>query len=226
MSDTPTSSSATGANGIPAFVAPLIGAYAESMRPIIVLLVIHSILGAICVPLLLALLHFSTARIRRTPLFLFVVFDILLGIAIAIWVHTVTVCTHVYHVAGSHSSPFGYPSQLGVLLDPLKQVPVSTFIAFPVLLTVSTWIVDLVLLLRLYAVFPYRSTSTPKFIAIFAFPLLIKISRIVVIATSVSIWAKSILSVANPEALATTNLGLTRSPLLKAEYLCEIGDHL
>jgi hypothetical protein len=117
------------------------------------------------------------------------------------------------------------PPQLGVILDPLAPVATSTFVTFPVLQTVSTWLVDLVLLLRLYAVFPYRSTPTARFAGVFAFPVVIKAARLAVIATSVAIWARSILSVADPEQLTTTNLGLTRSPLLKAEYLCEIADH-
>jgi hypothetical protein len=69
----------------------IISAYVQETSPVLKLLVIYAVLGATCFPLLLAVLHFSTPRIRRTPLFMFVVFDILVGIAMSCWMTTTAV---------------------------------------------------------------------------------------------------------------------------------------
>jgi CHASE2 domain-containing sensor protein len=66
--------------------AAIISAYVDATRPALGLLVIYSALGAVCVPLLLALFYFSTARSRRTPLFVIVVFEVAFGIALSTWI--------------------------------------------------------------------------------------------------------------------------------------------
>jgi hypothetical protein len=111
------------------------------------------------------------------------------------------------------------------LNNPLEPVPKSTYILFPTLESVSTWMADLVLLLRLYAVFPYRATGRGKFSAVFAFPVLIKTARICTISTSVALSARALLNVDNPLLFATSNFGIASSPLVKAEYAFEIADH-
>jgi hypothetical protein len=63
----------------------LITLFAREMRPVVGLLMVHTVFGAILVPLLLALLYFSTARLRRTPIFWVVLLDILVGLGVAVW---------------------------------------------------------------------------------------------------------------------------------------------
>jgi hypothetical protein len=77
-------------NSVPTLSA-ILSAYAEQTRPLQILLFIYSVLGAICFPLLLALFHFSTARTRRTPLFILVMIDVVLGIAVASWIVSIAV---------------------------------------------------------------------------------------------------------------------------------------
>jgi hypothetical protein len=71
-------------------------AYADATRPALGLLVVYTAMGAICAPLLLALFYFSTARSRRTPLFIIVVFDVVLGIALSAWMVIEEVCDHLF----------------------------------------------------------------------------------------------------------------------------------
>jgi uncharacterized membrane protein YqjE len=90
-------SSSSLAAGVTESVDAIISAYAEKTRPLQSLLVLYVALGAMSVLLLLVVFYFSTPRIRRTPLFMIVVFDILIGIAVACWLVTDTV---------RHSIPF------------------------------------------------------------------------------------------------------------------------
>jgi hypothetical protein len=71
---------------------PLISAVTKKLRPLLGLLMVHTVFGAMLVPLLLALIYFSNARIRRTPLFWVILFDICIGLAIAIWDDYAMVC--------------------------------------------------------------------------------------------------------------------------------------
>jgi hypothetical protein len=73
-------------NGIPSLFAPIIALYANATRPLLGLLLINAMLGAICIPLLLALVYFSGAHIRRSPIFILVLLDVLLGLGIASWI--------------------------------------------------------------------------------------------------------------------------------------------
>jgi hypothetical protein len=63
---------------------PLISSMTKMISPLLSLLMIHTIFGAMFVPLLLALIYFSTPRTRKMPLFWIILFDICLGLVIAI----------------------------------------------------------------------------------------------------------------------------------------------
>jgi hypothetical protein len=84
-------SSSSVAAGILESADAIISAYAEKTSPLQLLLVLYVALGATCVPLLLVVFYFSTPRIRRTPLFMIVIFDILIGIAVSCWMAVDTV---------------------------------------------------------------------------------------------------------------------------------------
>jgi hypothetical protein len=73
----------------------ILSAYAEQTRPLQILLLIYSVLGAICFPLLLVLVHLSTARSRRTPLFVLTMVDVILGIVVASWMVSILVSTWI-----------------------------------------------------------------------------------------------------------------------------------
>jgi hypothetical protein len=65
--------------------ASIIAIDAIAKRPLLIILLLHSVLGAMCVPLLLTVLYFSTAHLRRAPVFLLVIFQIIVGISYATW---------------------------------------------------------------------------------------------------------------------------------------------
>jgi hypothetical protein len=76
-------------------IGELVSAFAHEMRPVVGLLMVHTVLGAMLIPLLLTLLYFSTSRIRRTPLFWIVLFDVMVGLGVAIWDDVIMVSTRL-----------------------------------------------------------------------------------------------------------------------------------
>jgi hypothetical protein len=73
---------------------PLFKAFAEASRPVQNLLMLHTIFGAILVPLLITMVYFSTLKQRHKPMFWFVLFDVILGLAVACWHISVMVRLH------------------------------------------------------------------------------------------------------------------------------------
>jgi hypothetical protein len=102
----------------------------------------------------------------------------------------------------------------------------STYITFPLIQSLATWIVDLVLLLRVLAVFPLSTTRMSIFTGIFAFPFAIKTARLVLIVTSITLWARTVKGVAIGTSAASANGGILDSPLIRAEYVCSLADHM
>jgi hypothetical protein len=78
---------------------PLISAISKKMRLLLAILLIQTIFGAMLVPLLLALIYFSTAHTRKTPLLWITLLDVCLGLVIAIWEDYAIVCTTYHGVA-------------------------------------------------------------------------------------------------------------------------------
>jgi hypothetical protein len=113
-----------------------------------------------------------------------------------------------------------------VLFDPLAGIPRQTYIAFDLVQTLVTWVVDASLLFRLAAVFPRASTPTRKSVAVFAFSALIKAARLAVIVAAAAMYAPTVSNVSNATTAATTsNLSIVNNPLLIAESACQLSDH-
>jgi hypothetical protein len=66
-------------------LGPMMEMMAQEIRPVLGLLVIYTTFGAMLIPLLVALLYFSPTKRRWTPIFSFVIFDVLLGLGFATW---------------------------------------------------------------------------------------------------------------------------------------------
>jgi hypothetical protein len=208
--------------GIPDFAGVIIHAYAEVTSPILTLLVLYAVLGAICLPLLLAVFYFSTSRIRQTPLFIIVVFDIFLGIAISFWMTTTTVrlipgCLIICNLTDG--------SQFGFLLRPLAGFPRTSFIAVAIVTFLSPWVIDLVLILRLYAVFPVATTPRRKICAVFAFTACIKMARLGFGIANAALWVPTVAQ--DPStAYSPSNSHSVHSSWQKAAAACDLIDHM
>jgi hypothetical protein len=82
------------------------------------------------------------------------------------------------------------------------------------------WIIDLLLLLRLAAVYPLRTHSRLTVAGVFAFPVAIKIARIVPAALAL----KTIYEASSRGMIAVVNVSGT-SPWPKVEWFLQIFDN-
>jgi RsiW-degrading membrane proteinase PrsW (M82 family) len=70
---------------IPPFVTPIIEAYTTAIVPSINFIMIMTVFASMLIPLLICLFYFSNERMRRNPMFVLVVFVVLLGLALGGW---------------------------------------------------------------------------------------------------------------------------------------------
>lgn len=75
----------------PEVVAPIIQAYARSIRPAFSFILISATFSAILIPLLVMLFALSTSRLRRKPIFILNVFTITLGLIVGVLSNHLTV---------------------------------------------------------------------------------------------------------------------------------------
>jgi hypothetical protein len=68
-----------------ALVYPIVEGIAKAYKTPVTFLMINAVLGAMLIPLLLALFTFSRGASRKSPMFISVVFVVLLGILLAVW---------------------------------------------------------------------------------------------------------------------------------------------
>ncbi|KAI0319682.1 hypothetical protein OF83DRAFT_1169970 [Amylostereum chailletii] len=133
-----------------------------ALRTELAFILIASIFGSLIFAMLLALFTFSSAALRRKPIFILNAFALLFGVAYAI-------------LSMSIDTPF---SQFNLATSPTMYLQPRLVIVYACFNSQIPIILDSILLLRLVAVFPRHSMSPLKFHAIMALPVLMKIGRI------------------------------------------------
>lgn len=114
-----------------------------------------------------------------------------------------------------------------MLSDLIAGVPAATYIALVVIQGLTSWTVDLTLLLRLYAVFPLSSTSKTRFIAIFSFPIAIKIARLVVtVVAAVAVASTTAANVKNGTVSVASTASLVDMSTVRIDACCALADHV
>ncbi|KAJ7724763.1 hypothetical protein B0H16DRAFT_1472168 [Mycena metata] len=134
-----------------AFVAPIIEAYAEGIRPAFAFILILTIFGTLLVPLLFLLLALSTPYMRRRPIFILNVVSVSLGIV---------------------SSALGTHIAIRDILSPFTSFDLTEDRIYSCLKIWKAWGAEAVLLLRIAAVFPH--SSLPLLLAL---PITLKVAR-------------------------------------------------
>jgi len=132
--------------------------FVKYAKPYYTTLIVTCIWSAMLVPLFVVLIFFSNHELRRKPVFIANVFAISIGVAFA----------------GVLLSP-----TVSILRNPLAppNVPVfmTTIVAF---FALGPILVESVLLVRLWAVYPFKSTPRKVFFAVYTPIALIKIGRV------------------------------------------------
>jgi hypothetical protein len=82
MSATASTPSAPASTGIPAYAIPIIEAYAKGIKPPVAFIMIGTVFSSMLIPLLMALIYFSTSHSRRQPIFILNVLAIVLGLVV------------------------------------------------------------------------------------------------------------------------------------------------
>jgi hypothetical protein len=72
-------------------LGPIPASSTHELHPSLGRLMIHTIFGAMLIPLLLAILYVSSPQLQGAPLFWLVLFDVILGLSVAIWNDSVLV---------------------------------------------------------------------------------------------------------------------------------------
>ena len=114
-------------------------------------------------------------------------------------------------------------TQINTLVHPFRFFSQSVYLAFGVVLSFLSWISELVLLLRLVAVFPVQLTGRKTLMAIIAFPVAVKLARLACMVCYYVEFAKVEPPYGNNIVLV--RMGPTRSPFIKVEWTLEIFDN-
>ena len=159
----------------------LINTIVRSLKPVYITLIVTCIWSAMLVPLFVVLLFLSDKEMRRKPIFFGNLFAIALGVAYAGVVLELMVSKYLHPwIASLHSRGMtDIYCQMSVLVDPLAPPSIPLTLTFATIMACGPLLVESVLVLRLWAVYPFRSTPRAVFFAIFIPITLLKIGRVV-----------------------------------------------
>ncbi|EGO03692.1 hypothetical protein SERLA73DRAFT_101939 [Serpula lacrymans var. lacrymans S7.3] len=132
--------------------------YIAIIQPSLTYILVLVPLGAALVPLILTLFFFSTPQIRRHPVFILNILACCCGICEA-----------------SINATLGTKQ----ILYPLEQTSKSLLTAAVAFSVVPPLFIDSILVFRLLAFYPVRTTPTTKLVKILALPVLIKCGRFI-----------------------------------------------
>ncbi|EKM48131.1 uncharacterized protein PHACADRAFT_155296 [Phanerochaete carnosa HHB-10118-sp] len=184
-------------------VAVTIEAFAEAIRPAINYALLFTIFASMLIPILITLLWFSTPTTRRQPIFILNVASILVGIGIAMF------DSHTLKLFG--------------VSNPTIQMSGSTSTAFIVILLLSPWVAELVLVFRLAIVFPPRRTPLSKLAAVSAFPVVVKCARLGCLASFWKVFVRETTQYSGA-LTETENIGWQQFPYIRATCLLQLFD--
>jgi hypothetical protein len=111
------------------------------------------------------------------------------------------------------------------MLSPLDLSTSRKYISFVVAFLLAPWLIDLALIVRLLAVLPFSATPRKQFLAIFLFPLAIKIARLVMLVLIAHQWMSEAGGLSQNNIQAGEQMSWAHSPYFKAEWICQIIDN-
>lgn len=150
-------------------------------------------------------------------MFMLITFNIVLGLVNGIG----NGYLEVHLILAAHGS-FTELWQAHVLTDPfdVKGLTEKVF-AFGVIFVFTPWIIDLALLLRLTAVYPPSMQNKLATISVFAFPVLVKVARLVMIILYTRIFWNDL----SGNGISSTLISAVNAPYTKAEWFLQIFDN-
>ncbi|KAJ6561517.1 hypothetical protein DFH09DRAFT_1316097 [Mycena vulgaris] len=147
------------------------------VQPSLTFLMIGTVFSSLLIPMLVALLFFSTSDSRRLVIFHVNVLAIITGIFTGI----INAYCEIHNI-----------------LSPLTPAAIALFDTYAFMSFFLPFLVEAILLLRLLAVYPYSTTPIRKFILIFTFPVIVKLVRIINLAVFMRQYVILTRTVASP----------------------------
>ncbi|TFK37705.1 hypothetical protein BDQ12DRAFT_569585, partial [Crucibulum laeve] len=172
--------------------------YIAAIQPSFNMLMIGTSFSAALIPLLIVLFFFSTKALRRMPIFILNVISILLGISMGI--------LNVYRT----------------LVSPSKLHP-SGDITMGCLIFIIPFFVESILVFRIFAVYPPRTTPTKVIVAISIPLLLLKTGRIANATQFLVRYAKIAREIPNP--MIAGQISWTANPGQRIEWGLQMADN-
>jgi hypothetical protein len=109
------------------------------------------------------------------------------------------------------------------MLSPLDPPSRYDFWQWTTAFCILPWTFDLPLLLRVWAVYPPRTTTRTFTISIFAFPVLVKLTRLAVLIVFAARWKVDVNK--NSDIFLAAEITLKKYPLSKVEWVLQILDN-
>lgn len=108
------------------------------------------------------------------------------------------------------------------MLSPLDPVKPAHAEAISLTTSFAPWFIDIVLLLRLHAIYPRSLTPRSKLLAIFSLPIVIKLARFTALVAFAVIWRRR--NSAGPQN-ASSSLAPFPRPAITFEWSAQIVDN-
>ncbi|KAH9478635.1 hypothetical protein JR316_0009092 [Psilocybe cubensis] len=184
------------------FPPPPVGLnYIAAIQPSLTFLMIGTVWGGILLPLLVALFFFSSKTTRRRPIFILNVFSITLGLFMSIF------------------------NAIHAILTPLRPLNPDTALVFTVVITFTPWLVELILVVRLLAVYPYARTPKRTWFAIFIPLILLKIARFVNNTVYAVEYVQLVRNPGSADPISVAQRSWDSHPGTKIEWVLQVVDN-
>ena len=198
--------------------------YIAAIQPSIVFLVIATIWTGILLPLMVALFFFSSKDTRRQPIFILNVLSLSLGFVLGIF----SICTQVsYLMCHSFCERLADKDmdQIHRMLSPLQRWSSANNLVFRILTGCIPWFVEMILVVRLLAVYPYSTTPKCLWFCIFIPLLLLRIARFVNFTIFTVEYGALLRSLSSIDPLSVLQMALNSHPGPKIEWIMQVLDN-
>jgi hypothetical protein len=142
----------------------------------VVYITLHGIFGGILVTMLIVLLALSSAKSRKSPMFICAVITLVLGLSQSISEIVVSVRLQFFRRPGLTLTVFRH--QFHGILKPFTPLMPSVIVYLGVGTMIPLISVDVLLFCRLLAVFPLSTTRPRTILVVYTLPVLFKVCRV------------------------------------------------
>jgi hypothetical protein len=197
--------------------------YIAAIQPSIVFLMIGTIWTGILLPLMVALFFFSSKDTRRKPTFILNVLSLFLGFFLGIF----NACTEVSHLVRQSFCELADKDmdQIHSMLTPLHPWSSANSLVFCILTSYTPWLVEMILVIRLLAVYPYSTTPKRLWFFIFIPLLLLKIARFVNMTIFTVEYVALLRSSSSVNPLPISQIAWSSHPGPKMEWIIQVVDN-